>query len=89
MGSRMSDTSARFWVHDDGPGIPPAERDRLFDRFARGDASAQRGGTGLGLAIVAAISRAHGGRVELDSEPEAGTTFTIVVPTGPTRGGRQ
>ena len=89
LGSRMSDTSARFWVHDDGPGIPPAERDRLFDRFARGDASAQRGGTGLGLAIVAAISRAHGGRVELDSEPEAGTTFTIVVPTGPTRGGRQ
>ncbi len=90
LGSRVSDTSACFWVHDDGPGIPPNERDRLFDRFARGDASAQRDGSGLGLAIVAAIARAHGGRVDLASEPDAGTgtTFTIVLPSRPTKGHR-
>lgn len=58
-------SSVRFVVRDDGPGIPPAERERVFDRFYRADRSRNRttGGTGLGLAIVAAIAQAHGGTI--------------------------
>nr|MDQ3027670.1 ATP-binding protein [Pseudomonadota bacterium] len=51
-------------VEDNGPGIPPEERDRVFDRFYRGE-SAAGGGSGLGLAIVRRIADRHGGRVEL------------------------
>ena len=55
----------RFTVLDDGPGIPPAERERVFERLHRTDASRARssGGSGLGLAIVQAIAEAHGGQV--------------------------
>jgi signal transduction histidine kinase len=54
-----------FVVSDDGPGIPPDQRERVFDRFHRTDAARDRasGGTGLGLAIVRAIAEAHGGSV--------------------------
>jgi signal transduction histidine kinase len=51
-------------VEDSGPGIPVAERERVFDRFYRGEGAAE-GGTGLGLAIVRRIAQRHGGRVEL------------------------
>jgi two-component system, OmpR family, sensor kinase len=55
----------RFAVLDDGPGIPPEERERIFERFHRIDAARNRksGGAGLGLAIVRAIAEAHGGQV--------------------------
>jgi two-component system OmpR family sensor kinase len=55
----------RFTVEDDGPGIPPAEREQIFDRFHRTDPARNRagGGSGLGLAIVKAIALAHGGSV--------------------------
>ena len=52
-------------VEDTGPGIPPAERTRVFDRFYRG-ADAPGGGTGLGLAIARRLAEAHGGTIELD-----------------------
>ena len=55
---------AFFEVEDNGPGIPLEERDRVFDRFYRGEAAAE-GGSGLGLAIVRRIAERHGGRVEL------------------------
>jgi signal transduction histidine kinase len=60
--------SAQVIVADDGPGIPAQDRDRVFDRFVRGDASRSRqsGGTGLGLAIVRELVRAHGGSVHLE-----------------------
>ena len=68
-------------VLDDGPGVPPALRSHVFERFARGDASRSRaaGSTGLGLAIVDAVVTAHGGLVELDSEPGR-TAFTVRLP---------
>ncbi|KQR11891.1 cell wall metabolism sensor histidine kinase WalK [Cellulomonas sp. Leaf334] len=67
-------------VADDGPGIPPALRESLFQRFTRGDASrnSATGSTGLGLAIVHAVVTAHGGTITVSSGP--GTTFTVTLP---------
>jgi len=79
LGSRVERGEARFWVRDQGPGIPAHEQQTIFERFRRTGQS--RGeGAGLGLAIVKAIAEAHHGRVELDSAPSAGATFTVVVP---------
>jgi signal transduction histidine kinase len=73
----------RFAVIDDGPGIPPAERERVFERFHRIDASRARaaGGTGLGLASVRAIAEAHGGHVEARSPRNGhGAQVELVLP---------
>jgi signal transduction histidine kinase len=80
LGASVNGVEARFRVTDRGPGIQPAEQERIFDRFARGSGSRRLDGSGLGLAIVRAIAEAHGGRVELDSRPGWGSTFTVVVP---------
>ncbi|GAA1060756.1 sensor histidine kinase [Agromyces bracchium] len=71
----------RVTVTDDGPGIDPAVRASLFERFARGDASRSRraGSTGLGLAIVRAVVQAHRGTVEVASEPGR-TEFAVELP---------
>ena len=63
---------ARLTVDDDGPGIPEAERARVFERFVRGSTAADTAGSGLGLAIVQAIARRHGAQVTLDSAPQGG-----------------
>ncbi|MCU1574956.1 MAG: histidine kinase [Micrococcaceae bacterium] len=78
---RAADGAALVTVADDGPGIDPDFQDRIFDRFARADAarSGTAGTTGLGLSIVDAIIQAHGGRVELSSQPGR-TEFTIRLP---------
>ncbi|HJQ44240.1 MAG TPA: HAMP domain-containing sensor histidine kinase, partial [Jatrophihabitantaceae bacterium] len=70
-------------VTDDGPGIPPNERERVFDRFYRVQASRSRdtGGTGLGLAIVRDVVRAHGGTVRLIANPAGqGTQAVVALP---------
>jgi signal transduction histidine kinase len=61
----------RLVVDDDGPGIPAEDRERVFDRFTRLDASRARdgGGTGLGLSIVKLIAEAHGGAVWAERSP--------------------
>lgn len=71
----------RVTVTDDGPGIDPALRASLFERFARGDASRSRraGSTGLGLAIVRAVVQAHRGTVDVESEPGR-TAFAVELP---------
>ncbi|MFE2457255.1 sensor histidine kinase [Streptomyces sp. NPDC059402] len=77
--------AARVSVADTGPGVPVADRDRIFDRFYRVDKarSRDRGGSGLGLAVAGSLVRAHGGTIELGGEPGA-TVFTVTLPTGPT-----
>lgn len=69
-------------VADEGPGIAPEHRERLFERFYRVDKSRSRemGGTGLGLALVKWAAEAHGGKVELVSELGRGSTFRLVLP---------
>jgi signal transduction histidine kinase len=69
-------------VTDDGPGVPVALRDEVFDRFVRGEGD--RGGSvGLGLSIVRAVARSHGGDVVLESPPEGGSRFVVTLPTAP------
>jgi len=81
LGSALENGHARLWVSDSGPGVPAADRDRIFDRFARGSGTRRSEGAGLGLAIVSAIAEAHGGRVELEAaRPGDGATFTITIP---------
>ena len=77
---RESASAIRLVVSDDGPGVPPEARDRIFERFARLDDARTRenGGTGLGLAIVREVIEAHGGTVTVDGPP--GATFTVVLP---------
>ncbi|HXQ01105.1 MAG TPA: ATP-binding protein [Solirubrobacteraceae bacterium] len=72
----------RFIVEDDGPGIPPDQRERVFDRFHRTDSARDRasGGTGLGLAIVDAIAKAHSGRVRAGQSREGGTRIELELP---------
>lgn len=69
-------------VKDEGPGIPPIDRDRVFERFYRVDRARSRalGGTGLGLAIVKHIALSHGGEVSVESIEGKGSTFTITIP---------
>jgi protein-histidine pros-kinase len=76
------DGTARIAVTDDGPGIPAADRDRIFERFYRPEAESTRRneGSGLGLPIARAMIELHGGRIWLDSAPSAGTTFWIELP---------
>lgn len=68
-------------VTDEGPGIPADARTRIFERFYKVDRSRARGGgTGLGLAIARHIVEGHGGRIELESREDRGSTFTVVLP---------
>jgi len=75
----------RWWrlaVRDHGCGIPRSEQTRIFERFYRPGDELRREtqGTGIGLSLVKAIAEAHGGKVELDSRPLSGSTFTLVIP---------
>ncbi len=89
IGSSLIGGQARLWVRDQGPGIQPAVRERIFDRHVRAEAGWSRhesDGAGVGLAIVRAVAEAHGGSVLLDSSPGSGATFTIAIPAGAEEG---
>jgi signal transduction histidine kinase len=72
-------------VGDDGPGVPPEQRTRVFERFVRLDEARARsdGGAGLGLAIVAEVMAAHGGGVEIGESELGGALFRVTMPAGP------
>jgi two-component system OmpR family sensor kinase len=73
---------AEIVVQDTGIGIPSGALPRIFERFYRVDPARSReaGGAGLGLCIAKTIAEAHGGRIEVQSTPGAGSTFTLVLP---------
>jgi signal transduction histidine kinase len=84
----QQDGGATVEVADSGPGVPVAERERIFDRLVRLDQSrsADRGGAGLGLAIARGYARAHGG--ELTCEPAGtGALFRLTLPERPAAAG--
>lgn len=84
VGAAVKHQAVWIVVQDQGPGIPPAEIDRIFQPFVPG-ANRPTGGekcTGLGLAITRKMVAAHGGRVWAESAPGKGSTFTIELPTG-------
>ena len=73
---------AELAVTDDGPGIPPAEAERVFERFTRLDPARTRddGGAGLGLAIARAVAEAHGGTIAVDVEHVGGARLVARLP---------
>jgi two-component system, OmpR family, sensor kinase len=79
-GTRGSE--AYLEVRDRGPGVPAADRVRIFERFVRLDEARGRHpeGSGLGLAIVDQVARAHGGRVEVEDRPGGGAIFRAIIP---------
>jgi signal transduction histidine kinase len=85
--ARSDDGETVLVVEDDGPGVPEADRERVFERFVRLDRARSRGaggGTGLGLAIVRSVVDRHGGSVDVTTVPSNGTTggtrFTVRLP---------
>jgi signal transduction histidine kinase len=82
VGVEAVDGHAVLTVDDDGAGIPPEDRVRVFERFVRLDASRarDRGGAGLGLAVVRAVARAHGGEATASVSPRGGARVAVVLP---------
>ncbi len=79
----QEDGQAVVEVADDGPGIPVAMREQIFDRFVRGEGpsdTAAGTGTGLGLAIVSAVAKSHGGSVEAGESAGGGALFRARIP---------
>ncbi len=73
-----------FDVTDNGIGLSPREQKKVFRRFYQVDRqlARQAGGVGLGLSIVEFIVKAHSGKIQVSSQPGAGSTFTISLPAG-------
>ena len=82
LSSRASGSGLLVAVDDDGPGIPPAERERVFDRFHRSEPGRDRasGGSGLGLGIARAIVEAHDGRIWVEASPLGGARVAFELP---------
>lgn len=84
VASRTSSDSVRVTIADDGPGIPPPDRARVFDRFVRLDHSRNRttgsGNSGLGLAIADDIARAHGGSIAVVDGISPGASLQVILP---------
>lgn len=74
--------TALLTVEDDGPGVPVADRERIFERFVRLDDARGRdaGGSGLGLALCSEICTRHGGTISVDSSPTGGARFAVSLP---------
>jgi signal transduction histidine kinase len=82
LSARARDGGVEVTVRDTGPGIPEAERQKIFEKFYQ-IKGASIGGVGLGLAICKAIVELHGGRIWVDSEPGGGAAFHFTLPPSP------
>lgn len=80
IGSAVDGNTLRMWVRDAGDGVPPQDRQRIFERFGRGEVGAGDEGFGLGLSIVQAIAEAHSGRVTVSDARPRGARFTLSIP---------
>jgi signal transduction histidine kinase len=79
----VADGEAEIRVNDRGPGVPPAQRERIFEPFYRlPGASEREGGVGLGLALVRSIAERHGGRAHCEARPDGGASFVVRLPLG-------
>lgn len=81
VSARRAPGETRLEVADSGEGIPVDEQPFVFDRFYRGDPSREGRSAGLGLAIARGLAEAHGGTIDLVSEPGRGSTFTVHIPS--------
>jgi two-component system, OmpR family, sensor histidine kinase KdpD len=87
VSAAVVDGSVRVDVADRGPGLPPGEEERIFDKFHRGSQESAMGGVGLGLTICRGIITAHGGRIWGENRPGGGAVFRLTLPlTGPPPG---
>ncbi|MCU0505939.1 MAG: ATP-binding protein [Chloroflexi bacterium] len=75
-----ADAAVAVAVDDDGPGVPPAERERVFDRFARGSTAGDASGTGLGLDVARGLVGVMGGRIRCEAAPGGGARFVFTLP---------
>ncbi|HLO15890.1 MAG TPA: ATP-binding protein, partial [Anaerolineales bacterium] len=80
LGARHEDDWVHIWVKDDGPGIPAAERERIFDKFTRLRGSSKASGLGIGLAFCRLAVVGHGGKIWVESELGKGSTFHFTFP---------
>jgi len=69
-----------IWIKDNGPGIPPAEQERIFDKFTRLRGKNKPGGLGIGLAFCRLAVQGHGGRIWVESDSGQGATFHFTFP---------
>lgn len=82
LACEIGEEEVRVTIADTGVGIPEDDQERIFERFYRVDHSRSRetGGSGIGLSIARGIAVGHGGKIELDSAPGAGSSFTVTLP---------
>jgi PAS domain S-box-containing protein len=80
VGARRVHNGVVLRVEDDGPGVAPDERDRLFEPFERGERSAPSPGLGVGLSLVARFAEAHGGRAWVEDREGGGASFRVLFP---------
>jgi len=82
VGLALLDGQARIWVEDEGPGIPPADRTRVWEPFVRlpRELDSHIAGSGIGLALVRELVQLHGGSVRIDATPTGGTCIVVELP---------
>jgi signal transduction histidine kinase len=80
LGAQQNNGEVRFWVQDNGPGIPKEDRKVIFDKYTRLHGRGGLKGYGLGLAYCRLAVEGHGGKIWVDDAPEGGSHFTFTVP---------
>jgi signal transduction histidine kinase len=88
LGLALADGRARLWVEDEGPGIPPGDRARVWRPFVRlaRDVDRQTAGSGIGLSLVREIVTRHRGTARIEGTPAGGTRVVVELPDGQAHG---